>query len=106
ENRGRRPRSDGDDQQGQPRRLCIVLARPPRGRTGGARAHPSRRQDRRLPGAAMSLFLLAARNVARNRRRSLLTGGVVVFGFAAIALAGGFMSQSFEGLRDGTIRNG
>ena len=43
----------------------------------------------------MSLFLLALRNVARNRRRSLLTGGVVVFGFAAIALAGGFMSQSF-----------
>jgi len=54
----------------------------------------------------MSLVLLAFRNVARNRRRSLLTGGVVVFGFAAIALAGGFMSQSFEGLRDGTIRNG
>lgn len=49
---------------------------------------------------------LALRNVARNRRRSLLTGGVVVFGFAAIALSGGFMSQSFEGLRDGTIRNG
>ncbi len=54
----------------------------------------------------MSLFALAMRNVARNRRRSVLTGGVVVFGFAAIALSGGFMSQSFEGLRDGTIRNG
>jgi len=54
----------------------------------------------------MSLLSLAARNVARNRRRSLLTGGVVVFGFAAVALSGGFMSQSFEGLRDGTIRNG
>ncbi len=54
----------------------------------------------------MNLFALALRNVARNRRRSLLTGGVVVFGFAAIALSGGFMSQSFEGLRDGTIRNG
>jgi putative ABC transport system permease protein len=54
----------------------------------------------------MSLFLLAFRNVARNRRRSLLTGGVVVFGFAAIALAGGFMSQSFEGLKEGTIKNG
>ncbi len=54
----------------------------------------------------MSLFVLALRNVARNRRRSVLTGGVVVFGFAAIALAGGFMSQSFEGLRSGTIRNG
>lgn len=54
----------------------------------------------------MSLFALAIRNVARNRRRSLLTGAVVVFGFASIALSGGFMSQSFEGLRDGTIRNG
>jgi putative ABC transport system permease protein len=54
----------------------------------------------------MNLLSLALRNVARNRRRSLLTGGVVVFGFAAVALAGGFMSQSFEGLRDGTIRNG
>ena len=51
----------------------------------------------------MSLIALALRNVARNRRRSLLTGAVVVFGFAAIALSGGFMSQSFEGLRDGTI---
>lgn len=54
----------------------------------------------------MSLFSLALRNVLRNRRRSLLTGAVVIFGFAAIALAGGFMSQSFEGLREGTIRNG
>jgi putative ABC transport system permease protein len=54
----------------------------------------------------MNLLSLALRNVARNRRRSVLTGGVVVFGFAAIALAGGFMSQSFEGLREGTIRNG
>lgn len=54
----------------------------------------------------MSLVSLAFRNVLRNRRRSLLTGAVVVFGFAAIALSGGFMSQSFEGLREGTIRNG
>ncbi len=54
----------------------------------------------------MSLWLLALRNVSRNRRRSLLTGGVVVFGFAAIALCGGFMQQTFDGLREGTIRNG
>jgi putative ABC transport system permease protein len=54
----------------------------------------------------VSVFALALRNVARHRRRTVLTGGVVVFGFAAIALAGGFMSQSFEGLREGTIRNG
>jgi len=54
----------------------------------------------------MSLLAFAFRNVARNRRRSLLTGGVVAFGFAAFALAGGFMAQSLEGLREGTIRNG
>ena len=54
----------------------------------------------------MTLWRLALRNVARNRRRSLLTAGVVVFGFAAFALAGGFMAQSLEGLREGTIRSG
>jgi putative ABC transport system permease protein len=54
----------------------------------------------------MTLLRMAARNVARNRRRSLLTGGVVVFGFAAFALAGGFMAQSLEGLSEGTIRSG
>lgn len=54
----------------------------------------------------MNLWALALRNVTRNRRRSLLTGGVVVLGFAAFALAGGFMAQSLEGLREGTIRSG
>jgi putative ABC transport system permease protein len=54
----------------------------------------------------VNVWSFALRNVARNRRRSLLTGGVVVCGFAAIALAGGFMAQSLEGLREGTIRNG
>jgi len=54
----------------------------------------------------MSLWSLAARNLFRNARRSLLTGGVVVFGYAAFALAGGFMAQSLEGLREGTIRSG
>jgi putative ABC transport system permease protein len=50
--------------------------------------------------------MLALRNVARNRRRSLLTAGVVVLGFAAFALAGGFVSQTFTGLKRGTIRGG
>ena len=31
-------------------------------------------------------------------------GSVVAFGFAAFALAGGFIAQSFEGLKEGTIR--
>lgn len=54
----------------------------------------------------MSLWSLALRNVSRNRRRSILTGGVVVSGFAAFALAGGFVAQSLNGLREGTIRSG
>ena len=54
----------------------------------------------------MNRLTLAWRNIARNRRRSLLTGGVVVFGFASFALAGGFMAQSFDGLRNNAIRNG
>jgi putative ABC transport system permease protein len=54
----------------------------------------------------MNIWGLALRNVFRNRRRSLLTAGVVVFGFAAFALAGGFMSQTFDGLKRGTIRGG
>jgi putative ABC transport system permease protein len=54
----------------------------------------------------MSVWSFALRNVFRNRRRSLLTAGIVVFGFAAFALAGGFMSQTFEGLKRGTIRGG
>ena len=54
----------------------------------------------------MKLSVVALRNLVRNRRRSLLSGGVVALGFAAFALAGGFMAQSLEGLREGTIRGG
>ena len=52
----------------------------------------------------MNAFDLAWRNLVRQRRRTLLMGTVVAFGFAAFALAGGFIAQSFEGLREGTIR--
>ncbi|HEV8231819.1 MAG TPA: FtsX-like permease family protein [Thermoanaerobaculia bacterium] len=41
----------------------------------------------------------------RQKRRTLLMGSVVAFGFAAFALAGGFIAQSFEGLKEGTIRS-
>jgi len=54
----------------------------------------------------MTPLALAWRNVARHRRRSVLTGGIVAFGFAAFTLAGGFMAQSFDGLRTSTIRSG
>ncbi len=53
----------------------------------------------------MSAFALAWRNLVRQKRRSFLMIAVVTFGFAAFALAGGFIAQSFEGLRDGTIKS-
>jgi putative ABC transport system permease protein len=48
---------------------------------------------------------VALRNLLRQKRRSILLGAVVAFGFAAFALAGGFIAQSFEALREGTIRS-
>ncbi len=54
----------------------------------------------------MNRLSIAWRNITRNRRRSLLTGGIVAFGFASFALAGGFMAQSFDGLRNNAIRGG
>jgi putative ABC transport system permease protein len=53
----------------------------------------------------MSAFALAWRSLARQKRRSLLMIAVVTFGFAAFALAGGFIAQSFEALKEGTIRS-
>ena len=52
----------------------------------------------------MSVLALAWRNLVRQKRRTVLMGAVVAFGFAAFALAGGFIAQSFEGLREGTIQ--
>jgi putative ABC transport system permease protein len=54
----------------------------------------------------MNRVTIAWRNVTRNRRRSLITGGLVAFGFVSFALAGGFMRQSFDGLRHNAIRSG
>ena len=54
----------------------------------------------------MNPLTLAWRNITRNHRRSLLTGGILAFGFASFTLAAGFMAQSFQGLRDNTIRSG
>jgi putative ABC transport system permease protein len=52
----------------------------------------------------MSAFALAWRNLVRQKRRSALMVAVVTFGFAAVALAGGFIAQSFDALKEGTIR--
>lgn len=54
----------------------------------------------------MILARLALRNLLRQRRRSLLTLMVLVAGFTALSLAGGFMAQTFQGLSDGAIRGG
>ncbi len=54
----------------------------------------------------MNRVTIAWRNITRNRRRSLLTGGIVAFGFVSFALAGGFMAQSFDGLRSNAIKSG
>jgi len=53
----------------------------------------------------MSPFALAWRNLVRQKRRSFLMIAVVGLGFAAFALAGGFIAQSFEGLKEGTIHS-
>jgi len=52
------------------------------------------------------LFRLALRNIARQKRRTALTLSVLAAGFMALAMAGGFMSQTFSGLSEGSIRGG
>jgi putative ABC transport system permease protein len=53
----------------------------------------------------MNAFAMAWRNLVRQKRRTILMVAVVTFGFAAFALAGGFIAQSFEGLKEGTIKS-
>ncbi|HTR79983.1 MAG TPA: FtsX-like permease family protein [Bacteroidota bacterium] len=47
---------------------------------------------------------LATKNVFRNRRRTIITGLVLIFGTSALILAGGFVSFSFRGLSESTIK--
>jgi len=48
--------------------------------------------------------LLAARNLLRHRRRTFLTGSIVVVGFLAVTMTAGFVSQTFSALKSATIR--
>lgn len=48
--------------------------------------------------------LLAGRNLLRHRRRTILTGSIVVVGFIAVTMTAGFVSQTFSALRSATIR--
>lgn len=52
------------------------------------------------------MWRLAFRNLRRQQRRSSLTLGMLAVGFVALALAGGFMSQTFHALSEGAIRGG
>ena len=51
-------------------------------------------------------FRIASRNVFRNPRRTSFTLLVIVFGAVSMILAGGFIANNFQGLRELTIRNG
>jgi putative ABC transport system permease protein len=53
-----------------------------------------------------SFLAIPFRNVLRNRRRTAITLMVIVFGAMALMLAGGFFANSYQGLRERTIRNG
>jgi putative ABC transport system permease protein len=54
----------------------------------------------------MNWFVLAARNLLRNRRRSAVTVGAAALGFAAVNVFGGFTGYMFDNLRDGFIYAG
>ena len=59
-------------------------------------------------GLKMSLisdFRLAARNLQRNTRRTLVATLTVAFGIVAYLLAGGFIAWIFEQMREGTIHS-
>ena len=47
----------------------------------------------------MMMFKMALRNLFRNRRRSLVTILAITFGFAAITLFGGYITNVFQGLK-------
>ena len=47
---------------------------------------------------------LAARNLFRHRRRTILTGTIVVVGYVAATMTAGFVAQTFGGLKAITIR--
>ena len=50
-------------------------------------------------------FRLAARNLRRNTRRTLVATLTVAFGIVAYMLAGGFIAWIFEQMREGTIHS-
>lgn len=55
--------------------------------------------------AAPRWWRLAFRNLGRHRRRTLLTGSIVVVGYVATTMTAGFISQTFASLKKATIKN-
>lgn len=53
----------------------------------------------------LKFIKLAARNVFRNKRRTLISLLVMLFGASALILAGGFMLYTYWGLRESTIHS-
>ncbi len=53
-----------------------------------------------------SFAKIAARNILRNRRRTLITGSILVFGCVALIVARGFMETMFDGARESAILQG
>jgi len=53
----------------------------------------------------MKTFILAFRNIVRQRRRSLLALAAVSFGVIALLLAGGFIEWIFWAMREDTVRS-
>lgn len=49
---------------------------------------------------------LALKNVLRNKRRTMITLGILVFGILSLFFTYGFISFTFEGIRESTIRQG
>jgi putative ABC transport system permease protein len=53
----------------------------------------------------LKFIKLAARNVFRNKRRTLISLLVMLFGASALILAGGYMLYTYWGLRESTIHS-
>src|ERR1019366_10406332 len=93
-------------------RLPLLEPRPPHHRARGAPDQAfgwthrgGRERRRRGQGARVSRWWrLAARNLLRHGRRTLLTGSIVVVGFVAVTMTAGFVSQTFSSLKAATIR--
>jgi putative ABC transport system permease protein len=54
----------------------------------------------------LKLSRIAFKNIFRNKRRTLITFSVIIFGSSALLVAGGFIRYMFDGLANMTIRGG